>query len=229
MKALFRVVVFMLTGMGLAMGQDKAQPLVAKADDGISALERLHQLSENRIVSSDTGDERATKEKLWRETFEVLLKKDENFAAAWRIYAEGFDSTPLFGSGNLSHNLCVSAMRDSAGVLHWVVVNYAHTMFVPGSGRIDWYEFDPKGKFESGGVYETGGRLVVETASVEKDGSLLVLNAKSFFGSSCYRQFYQLEKRGLVFQSALDPADKEISADDCKKRAMGVSICRTVQ
>jgi hypothetical protein len=137
----------------------------------------------------------------WRIAFDALLSKPENFPQVWKL--RFVDDVRHHFMPSFVTNLLAATMRDEKGDEHVIIVNDEPEMMSPGEGYVSYYVFDPSGKFERGGVLNSGHRSENTCAWIDTGGTDLTI--RTFFnGSSPIDTLYVLTDHGLAIKQLQD-------------------------
>jgi hypothetical protein len=137
-----------------------------RRSDPRTSRELVHVLARSRLIAYDDllkkqnwGQKNGLQLDPWRIAFDALLSKPENLSTCWKLrFCEearkaGFSATmPV-------DNLLAATVPDEMGKPHFLVLDFNPMVAMPGpGGSICYYLFDPNGKFEKGGIFETDYR-----------------------------------------------------------------------
>ena len=142
----------------------------------------------------------------WIAAFDALLSRSENYPRVWQLRFTA-DDRMIFGI-SVTRNLTVGKITDTHGTSHFLVVNSQEEMMNPGPpGSFSYYLFDPKGRFESGGIHTVGYRCFGDSAWLDPDGRRLWV--RTFNNGSQKRDFiFGVENGQLVEKDFLIDGQK---------------------
>jgi len=178
--------------------------------DARSSSELLAFLREHRPAPADSQIFKPHPTDPWDVAFNALLSKEENFPQVWELRARADAEVPFLVAMD-TENLCVGILRDRQGRPHTLILNNQPMMVSPGAGSASYYLFDAQGRFEQGGIFNTGHRVLSVSAWLNQEGTRLTLEGW-FNGSSSLTNTFELSDWGLVETSEFDASGVPLPA-----------------